>query len=102
MFDSLLLFAELDSGLCGGISCGKNAFCQRLFFTSRCRCNRGYYGDGRNCIGKKETKKLPKGGGRVVSASDSETSVSSSTPAIAIIYDAYTSVIKKQNFNSTT
>ena len=33
----------------------------------------------------------------VVSASGSETSVSSSTPAIAIIYDAYTSVIKKQN-----
>ena len=36
-------------------------------------------------------------GGRVVSASGSETSVSSSTPAIAIIYDAYTSVIKKKN-----
>ena len=34
-------------------------------------------------------------GGRVVSASDSETSVSSSTPTSAIIYDAYTSIIKK-------
>ena len=31
---------------------------------------------------------------RVVSASGSETSVSSSTPASAIIYDAYTSIIK--------
>ena len=31
------------------------------------------------------------GGGRVVSASGSETSVSSSTPTSAIIYDAYTS-----------
>ena len=35
------------------------------------------------------------GGGRVVSASGSETSISSSTPAGAIIYDAYTSIIKK-------
>ena len=35
--------------------------------------------------------------GRVVSASDSETSVSSSTPTSAIIYDAYTSIIKKKN-----
>ena len=35
------------------------------------------------------------GGGRVVSASGSETSVSSSTPASAIIYDAYTSIVKK-------
>ena len=34
------------------------------------------------------------GGGRVVSASGSETSVSSSTPASAIIYDAYTSIVK--------
>ena len=34
------------------------------------------------------------GGGRVVSASGSETSVSSSTPASAIIYDAYTSLKK--------
>ena len=33
--------------------------------------------------------------GRVVSASGLETSVSSSTPASAIIYDAYTSIIKK-------
>ena len=33
------------------------------------------------------------GGGRVVSMSGSETSVSSSTPASAIIYDAYTSII---------
>ena len=32
------------------------------------------------------------GGGRVVSASGSETSVSGSTPASAIIYDAYTSI----------
>ena len=32
----------------------------------------------------------------VVSASGSETSVSSSTPASAIIYDAYTSIIKKK------
>ena len=36
------------------------------------------------------------GGGRVVSASDSETSVSSSTPTSAIIYDAYNSIIKKK------
>ena len=35
------------------------------------------------------------GGGRVVSASGSETSVSSSTPTSAIIYDAYTSILKK-------
>ena len=35
-------------------------------------------------------------GGRVVSASGSETSVSSSTPTSAIIYDAYTSIIKKK------
>ena len=34
------------------------------------------------------------GGGRVVSASDSETSVSSSMPTSAIIYDAYTSIMK--------
>ena len=32
----------------------------------------------------------------MVSASGSETSVSSSTPASAIIYDAYTSIIKKR------
>ena len=37
------------------------------------------------------------GGGRVVSASDSETSVSSSMPTSVIIYDAYTSIIKKIN-----
>ena len=37
------------------------------------------------------------GGGRVVSASGSETSVWSSTPASAIIYDAYTFIIKKKN-----
>ena len=36
------------------------------------------------------------GGGRVVSASGSETSISSSTPASAIIYDAYTSIINKK------
>ena len=36
------------------------------------------------------------GGGRVVSASGSETSVSSSAPASTIIYDAYTSIIKKK------
>ena len=35
------------------------------------------------------------GGGRVVSASGSETKVTSSTPTSAIIYDAYTSVIKR-------
>ena len=35
------------------------------------------------------------GGGRVVSASCSLTSISSSTPTSAIIYDAYTSIIKK-------
>ena len=40
------------------------------------------------------------GGGRLVSASGSETSVSSSTPASAIIYDAYTSIIKKNNNNN--
>ena len=38
------------------------------------------------------------GGGRVVSASGSETSVSGSTPASAIIYDAYTSIKKKKFF----
>ena len=37
------------------------------------------------------------GGGRMVSASGSETSVSSSTPTSAIIYDAYTYMIKKKN-----
>ena len=36
------------------------------------------------------------GGGRVVSASGSKTSVSGSTPASAIIYDAYTSIKKKK------
>ena len=36
------------------------------------------------------------GGGRVVSASGSETNVSSLTPTIAIIYDEYTSIIKKK------
>ena len=36
------------------------------------------------------------GGGRVVSASGSETSVWSSTPTSAIIYDAYSSIIKKK------
>ena len=35
------------------------------------------------------------GGGRVVSASGSETSGSNSTPTSAIIYDVYTSIIKK-------
>ena len=35
-------------------------------------------------------------GGRVVSASGSETRDSSSTPASAVIYDAYNSIIKKQ------
>ena len=35
------------------------------------------------------------GGGRVVSASGSERSVSGSTPTSAIIYDAYTSTKKK-------
>ena len=35
-------------------------------------------------------------GGRVVCASGSETSVLSSTPASAIIYDAYTSIINKK------
>ena len=35
-------------------------------------------------------RRLLAGGGRVVSASGSETSVSSSTPTSAIIYDAYT------------
>ena len=35
------------------------------------------------------------GGGRVVSASGSEMSVLSSTPASAIIYDACTSIVKK-------
>ena len=35
------------------------------------------------------------GGGQVVSASGSETSVWSSTPTSAIIYDAYTSIIYK-------
>ena len=34
-------------------------------------------------------------GGRVVSASGSETSVSSSMPTSAIIYDTYTSIIKE-------
>ena len=34
--------------------------------------------------------------GRVVSASGSKTSVSSSTPASIIIYDAYTSIIKNK------
>ena len=36
------------------------------------------------------------GGGRVVCVSGSETSVSGSTPASAIIYDAYTSIKKKK------
>ena len=40
--------------------------------------------------------KYGKRGGRVVSASDSETSVSSSTPTSAIIYDAYNSILKKK------
>ena len=39
---------------------------------------------------------LMHGGGRVVSASGSETSVLSSTPTSAIIYDAYTSIINKK------
>ena len=37
------------------------------------------------------------GGGRVVSASGSKTRDSSSTPASAVIYDAYNTIIKKQN-----
>ena len=41
-------------------------------------------------------------GGRVVSASGSETSVSSSMPTSAIIYDAYTSIIKKKKFKKST
>ena len=45
---------------------------------------------------KQQKLTLAHGGGRVVSASGSETSVSSSTPASAIIYDAYTSIIKKK------
>ena len=36
------------------------------------------------------------GSGRVLSASESETSVHCSTPASAIIYDACTSIIKKK------
>ena len=36
------------------------------------------------------------GGGRVVSAFGLETSVSSSTPTSAIIYDAYSSIIKNK------
>ena len=43
----------------------------------------------------KKKLSIAHGGGRVVSASGSETSVASSTPASAIIYDAYTSIIKK-------
>ena len=42
------------------------------------------------------------GGGRVVSASGSETSVSSSTPARAIIYDAYTSIKNKNYYDLLT
>ena len=41
------------------------------------------------------------GGGRVVSASGSETSVSGSTSASAIIYDAHTSIKKKKNFKNS-
>ena len=41
------------------------------------------------------------GGGRVVSASGSETSVSSSTPASVIIYDACTSIITKKKKNDS-
>ena len=41
-------------------------------------------------------KSQTKGGGRVVSASGSETSGSRSTPTSAITYDAYTSVTKKK------
>ena len=37
------------------------------------------------------------GGGRVVNASVSETSVWSSTPTNAIVCDAYTPIIKKKN-----
>ena len=37
--------------------------------------------------------------GRVVSATVSETGFSSSTPASAIIFDAYTSIIKKKKIN---
>ena len=42
------------------------------------------------------------GGGRVVSASGSETSVSGSTPASAIIYDAYTSIKKKKKIKKAS
>ena len=41
--------------------------------------------------------KVAHGGGRVISASGSETSVASSTLARAIIYNAYTSTIKNKN-----
>ena len=45
------------------------------------------------CYGRLQyAEHLAHGGGRVVSASGSETSVSGSTPASAIIYDAYTSI----------
>ena len=40
--------------------------------------------------------KAKHGSGRVVSASGSETSVWSSTPTSAIIYDAYTSIKEKK------
>ena len=39
-------------------------------------------------------------GGRVVRASDSETSVSSSMPTSAIIYDAYTYILKIKKITS--
>ena len=42
------------------------------------------------------------GSGRVVSASDSETSVLSSMPTSAIIYDAYTSIIKNKKKQKKT
>ena len=40
-------------------------------------------------------------GGRVVCASGSKTSVSSSTPTSAIIYGAYFSLIKKMRFKQS-
>ena len=48
-----------------------------------------------------EDKRMSHGSGRVVSESDSETSVLGSTPASAIIYDAYTSNTKKERFLQT-
>ena len=46
---------------------------------------------------KSMIREVAHGGDRVVSARDSETSVSSSTPASAIIYDAYSSIINNKS-----